>query len=315
MHIGNWVRSVDDKLSRFPIQKALLFLAGSVCITLVVAFSSYAIYGSFKRKKLTSDRYKIEGLVQTGPEKEALKTVYLAELLGLSSDGSKNLYSLDLKKAEMALLSSPLIAKAKVKRLPPNTIYVDYEVRRPLAWISDYRNTAIDAEGYLFPIAPFLSPKEMPEIYLGLPKFEAEEDSFGRTGGRWRTPLQNRYLDLAFHLLRTFEGSPWREGLRIKRIDVSNAFAPSLGRREIVLITEEEISLKKGEREISFTFPKILRLASKDWNQQLQNFFALRRNMIEDYKKQLSLSEEGGHFSPRIVDLRVPQLAFVENQS
>ncbi len=306
---------MDDRLSKLPIQKAFLILGGSVAITLILAFGSYSVYGKLKQKRIHSDRYKIEGIIQTGPEKEALKTVYLAELLGLSADTPKNIYALDLKKAEAALLSSPLIAKAKVKRLPPNTLYIDYEVHRPIAWVSDYANTAIDRSGYLFPIAPFLSPKEMPEIYLGLPPFESEADSFGRSGGRWRMPLQNRYLDLAFNLLQTFEGSPWRDGLRIKRIDVSNAFAPSLGRREIVLITEEEISLKKENHEIAFTFPKVLRLAPKDWNQQLQNFFALRQNMIEDYKKQLGLAEEGRAFKPRIIDLRVPQLAFVENQS
>ncbi len=300
--------------NNFSIQKALLILACSIGATLVLSFGGYGIYAKTRNSRLHSDRYKIVGLVQTGPEKEVLKTAYLAELLGLSTDVPKNLYALDLKKAEAALLSSPLIARAKVKRLPPNMLYVDYEVRRPVAWISDYRNTAIDREGYLLPIDPFLSPKEIPEIYLGLPSFEAPEDSFGRSGGRWRTPIENRYLNMAFDLLQTFEGSPWREGLRIKRIDVSQAFAPSLGRREIVLFTEEEISLKKEDREVTFTFPKILRLAPKDWTQQLQNFFALRKTMVEDYKKQLVLSKEGGRFTPRIIDLRIPQLAFVENR-
>jgi hypothetical protein len=303
---------VENKLS---IQKALFFIAGSVFMTLLASFGTYAIYEKYQWKKLHSDRYQLTGLIQTGPEKEALKTVYLAELLGLSADAPKNLYALDLKKAEAALLSSPLIAKAKVKRFPPNTVYVDYEVRRPIAWIADYRNTAIDREGCLFPIDPFLPPKEMPEIYLGLPPFEGGQDSCGRSGGRWRAPLSNRHLTLAFDLLQTFEGSPWKDGLRIKRIDVSNAFTPSLGRRELVLFTEEEIFVKKGDREVAFTFPKILRLAPKDWHQQLQNFFALRRSMIEDYKKQLALAEEGGRFSPRIIDLRVPQLAFIENHS
>jgi len=284
-------------------------------MTLLLSFGGYALYIKYKWTRLHSEHYQLTGIIQTGPEKEALKTVYLAELLNLSSDAPKNLYALDLKKAEAALLSSPLIAKAKVKRLLPNTVYIDYEVRRPIAWLADYRNTAMDREGYLFPIDPFLPPKEIPEIYLGLPPFEEEEDAFGRSGGRWRVPVANRYLTLAFDLLQTFEGSPWRDGLRIKRIDVSNAFAPSLGRREIVLFTEEEIYIKKEDREVAFTFPKILRLAPKDWNQQLQNFFALRRNMIEDYKKQLALVEEDGRFSPRIIDLRIPQLAFIENQS
>jgi len=300
---------------QWPLKKALLILFGSSLATLLFSFSAYALYGTWKEKRLSDERYKILGLVQTGPEKEALKTAYLAELLGLSSDAPKNLYSIDLKKAELALLSSPLISKAIVKRMPPTTLYIDYEVRKPIAWLSDYKNTAIDRNGYLFPVIPFFSPKEMPEIYLGLPPFAAAEDSFGRKGGLWRTPTKNRYLNLALELLQTLEGSPWKEGLRIKRIDVSNAFAPSLGRREIVLFTEEEISLRRNDQELTFVFPKILRLAPKEYAQQLQNFFALRKTMVEDYRKQLATSEQGGRFAPRIVDLRILQLAFVENQS
>ncbi len=296
--------------SKWPLKKAMTVLIGSVVATWVVAFAGYAVYSSWKTRRFESEKYKISAIIQTGPEKEALRSVYLSELLGLSVDSPKNLYALDLKKAELALLSSPLISKAKVKRMAPNTLYVDYEVRKPVAWLSDYRNTAIDQEGYLFPVAPFLTPKEMPEIYLGLPCFGKPEDHFGRAGGNWRAPLQNKHLKLAFDLLQAFEGSPWKEGLRIKRIDVSNAFSPTLGRREIVLFTEEEILLK----ELSFVFPKILRLAPRDGAQQLQNFFALRRSMIDDYRKQLSAIGHSMEFAPRIVDLRVPQLAFVENQ-
>ena len=62
-------------------------------------------------------------------------------------------------------------------------------------------------------------------------------------------------------------------------------------------------------------FPKILRLAPKDYAQQLGNFFSLRKNMIEDYRRQLASLQQGGTFSPRIIDLRIPQLAFVENRS
>lgn len=295
---------------KWPLKKAMIVLTGSILATCLLTYGSYRLYAGWKERRFTSDKYKIAAIVQTGSEKEALRTVYLAELLDLSFDAPKNLYALDLKKAEQALLSSPLIAKAKVKRMPPNTLYVDYEVRKPIAWLADYKNTAIDEKGYLFPVAPFLSPKELPEIYLGLPAFEKEGDSFGRVGGKWRAPVQNKHLQLAFDLLNTFEGSPWKEGLRIKRIDVSNAFCPTLGRREIVLFTEEEILLK----DLNFVFPKILRLAPRDYEQQLQNFFALRRSMIEDYRKQLSSIGHSTRFAPRIIDLRVPQLAFVENQ-
>lgn len=299
---------------QWSIRKALLVLGGSVLTTLVFSVVTYSLIGEWRYRKRTCDQYNIVSIVQTGPEKEALKTVYLAELLGLSTDAPKNLYALDLTEAAKALCSSPLIRSAKVKRLPPNSLYVDYEARRPLCWIADYKNVAIDREGYLFPGTPFYTPKEMPQIYLGLPAFGEGEDAYGRSGGKWRTPLKNRFLDLSLDLLKTFEGSPWKKGLRIQRIDVSNAFAPSLGRREIVLFTEEEIFFRKGEKEVTFLFPKILRLGTTDYAQQLQNFFALRKTMLEDYRKQLADLEEGARFAPRIVDLRVPQLAFVENQ-
>jgi hypothetical protein len=298
---------------KWTLRQALFCLIGSTLATLLIGLGSIYLYKQWNLKRRFDARYQISGIVQTGPEKEALKTVYLAELLGLSVDQPKNLYALDLKKAESALLSSPLIKKVAVKRVQPSTLYIDYEVRHPIAWLSDYSNTGIDQEGYLLPCTPFFSPKQMPEIYLGLPSFGAAEDTFGRKGGLWRTPIKNRYLNLALELLQTFEGSPWKEGLSIKRIDVSNAFAPSLGRREIVLFTEEEIAVKKGDRQISFTFPKILRLAPKDYAQQLNNFFALRKTMVEDYKTQLASADQGGRFTPRIVDLRILQLAFVES--
>jgi hypothetical protein len=299
--------------SQWTMRQALFCLVGSTVATLVLSVGGYYGYQSWKFKRMTADRFQVAAIVQTGPEREALKTVYLAELLGLAADAPKNLYTIDLKQAEKALLSSPLIQKAHLKRMPPGALYVDYEVRKPIAWIADYKNTAIDREGYLFPVAPFLSPKEMTEIYLGLPQFGAPEDNYGRKGGLWRTPLQNRYLNLALALLQTFEGSPWKEGLRIKRIDVSNAFAPTLGRREIVLFTEEEFSIRQTDKELTFIFPKILRLAPRDYAQQLNNFFALRRTMVEDYRKQLATADTGGRFAPRIVDLRILQLAFVEN--
>jgi hypothetical protein len=299
---------------RWSLRKALCFLGGSVLTTLICSVGIYGAFSAWNQKRRTSDQYNILSIVQTGPEKEALKTAYLAELLGLSVDKPKNLYALDLNEAAKALLSSPLIRSAKVKRSPPNTLYIEYEARHPMCWLADYKNVAIDREGYLFPGPPFFTPKEMPQIYLGLPAFGEAADAFGRSGGRWRSALKNRYLDLALELLHTFEGSPWKKGLRIQRIDVSNAFAPSLGRREIVLFTEEEIFFRKEEKELTFCFPKILRLGTADYAQQLQNFFALRQTMVEDYRKQLASLEEGAKFAPRIIDLRVPQLAFVENQ-
>jgi len=293
-------------------------LIGSTCLTLAVSLSCYTVWMKAKRARLQDSSYNISVLIQTGPEKEALKTAYLAELLGLSVDKNVNLAVFDLDVAKQRLNASPLISSAEVRKIFPNILYIDYSVRKPVSWLGDYQNIALDQEGYLFPVYPFFSPKELPVIYLGLPPFGADQDSLGRKGGLWQTPLQNRYLYLAFEILQFLEGSLWKEGFRIQRIDVSNAFAPSLGQREIVLFTEEELSVVREGKSLRFLFPKILRLSPKEYAQQMNNFFALQKNMKEDYLKQLSSADElpsFERFAPRIIDLRIPHLAFVENQS
>ncbi len=294
----------------WTLRQALFCLIGSSLATLSISIGGYAAYMKHHRQKLLDEKHRIVSIVQTGPEKEALKTAYLAEILGLSIDRPLSLYAFDSGAAEKKLRASPLIKSAIVKKVPPGTVYIDYEVRQPIAILADYKNVAIDREGYLFPIAPYFSPKAIPEIYLGLPPFGAEADSQGRIGGRWLAPLDDPFVKIAMEVLHFLEETPWREGFRVKRIDVSNASRPSLGQREIVLFTEEEFLI----RGIPCNFPKILRLAPKDFKEQLSHFFVLRRNMEEDYRKQLAKVSRPCRYAPRIVDLRIPQLAFVQNQ-
>ena len=280
--------------------------------TSLFAFGARALWLKRINARSLDPHYQIHTIVQRGTEKEALKTDYLAELLSLSKDHPISIYCFDSKKAKEALLSSPLICEAEVKKEFPDAVLIDYEVRWPIAKITDYENIAIDSECYLFPLAPFFSPKEIPEIYLGLPSFGAPQDLQGRAGGKWLEPLDNPYIHLALEILNSFEESPSREGIRIKRIDVSNAFAPTLGQREIVLLTEEEFFLPQGGVA---TFPKLLRFSPKEYSQQLASFFLLRRRMEADYRKQLPYLKGSIRFSPRIIDLRIPHLAFVENQA
>jgi len=297
----------------WTMRQALFCLIGSTAATLVVSCGGYWAWARSVRNKIHDEKYRIISIVQTGPEKEALKTAYLAELLGLSADKPLSVYAFDCAEAEKKLLLSPLIKSARVARLPPGAVYIDYEVRKPFAILGDYKNIAVDREGYLFPLAPFFSPKEIPEIYLGLPPFNADPDSMGRSGGKWLAPLGNPYFELAAEILRFLEEAPWKEGFRVKRIDVSNAFAPSLGQREVVLFTEEEWVVRDGGQEKVYAFPKILRMAPKDYAVQLSNFFVLRKNMEEAYRQQLASGSPSCRFSPRIIDLRIPQLAFVQN--
>lgn len=284
----------------WTLRQTLFCLIGSTLLTLTLSLSGWHFWKQYKRERLQSKSYQIQAIIQTGPEKEALQTAYLAELLGLSSDQPMPLYAFDVKKGEEKLLSSPLIASAAIQKWPPNTLYIDYEVRKPIAWLADFKNIAVDEEGYYFPVAPFLTPKKLPEIYLGLSSLGPEKK------------IEGSLFRLSLEILHYLETVPWTEGFRVQQIDVSHAEAPSLGTREVVLWTEEEISLPKESGEMVCTFPKILRLGVKDYAVQLNHFFNLRRTMMEDYKRQLSDLKTGGRFAPRIIDLRLSQLAFVE---
>ena len=303
-------------MNEWSVRKSISFLIGSTCFTLALFFGIFAIVEKSRKSRVNDPRFRLSAIVQTGPEHEALRTSYLAELLNLAADQPKSLYAFDLKEGERKLRQCPLIANATLKRMPPNALYIDYTVRHAIAKLGDYENTGLDREGILFPLSPFFSPKELPEIYLGLPPFGANEDDQGRSGGHWQTPLNNKHLRLALEILQTLDGAPWREGLRIKRIDVSNAFHVSLGQREIVILTDEEVSYTKDQQEMIFHLPKILRLAPKHYSQQLANFLTLRRSMLEDYRRQIkeaNYTEKCVYFAPRIVDLRISQLAFVQN--
>ena len=131
-------------MTQWTVRQSILFLVGSTCLTLTLSVAGYLLWKKGDRTKSLDPKYQIISIIQTGPEKEALKTVYLAELLSLSSDSFASLYDFDCKEGEKKLLLSPLISSASIKKMEPDALYIDYEVRKPIAWLSDYQNIGID---------------------------------------------------------------------------------------------------------------------------------------------------------------------------
>ena len=205
----------------------------------------------------------IKTISQTGPVKEALKTDYLAETLGLSSDKPTPTTKIDCKEAESLLLLSPLITKVNVLQKNPSSLYIDYTVRSPYVTLCDYENIAIDKEGVPFPIQPFYSPKKLIALYLGPIAFHENKII-------WNAPLQGNYINLAFEVLSFLE--IWAEGFFpcISRLDVSHAYDSSLGTREIILTIEPTPSIKH-----------YIRLTPKDYQKELTRYKMLKEKMPE----------------------------------
>jgi acyl-CoA synthetase (AMP-forming)/AMP-acid ligase II len=271
-----------------PLTHALAWIVGS---TLLISGSSHLLLKHYFKKRERIPQHAIQSIIQTGPQKEALKTQYLAELLAISRDRPYSNLTVDLSRVKQRLLQSPLISKAEVKWIKPDALYIDYTVRQPIAWVEDYANLVIDKDGYLFPFSPFFSPKRLPSIYFGLSAFGMPSPDPERPSAQWGIPLQGKYADLAFEILAIVTDPFVADLFSVKRIDVSNAFAESYGTREIVIITEELC---------------VLRLSTKNYRQDLGNYLKLRDQLLQKEKNSGSDRRE------KVIDFRIQKLAFID---
>ncbi len=299
----------DKKNYSLPV--ALLLIIASIFVISGSFYSFFFLYVQFHKSRLHNSKYQITKIIQTGPRKKAVNSQYLAELMGLSADRPLNLFIFNEKKGEEKLLQSPIIRFAKVEKMKPDSLYIDYDIREPLAFLHDYENIAVDQEGYIFPMHPFYFSQNLPVLYLGLAPFKEEQEN--RETGSWNQPLKGPHMLLALEMLEVFSRKKFP--FEIQRIDVSNAFLSSYGRREIVLFVSEKAVLSTKKNSCLCVFPKVLRLSPKSYEQQLNNFLILRESMLEDYRKQVRVMEITNHtleFSPQVIDFRIDELAFIK---
>ncbi|MCH9634190.1 MAG: Cell division protein FtsQ [Chlamydiae bacterium] len=215
-------------------------------------------------------RYQIKEIIQKGPVKEALKTVYLSEILDLSIDHPQNLFAFDTKRAEQLLLSTGVISSARVTKIKPNTIEVDYEVREPIAYLGDYTNTVMDSEGVIFPLTPYYTPKVLITIYLGI---KIDPFTYGK--------IEHEKMELALKIYQLIARLNLHKGVFIDQIDLSKLSSESLGKQEIVLTLYETLG---GESYIRY-----IRLSKNNYEEELMNFLDLKamnlpKNLVVDLR-------------------------------
>ncbi len=294
-----------DPSKRLSLAAALGWIALS---TLLVSGSAAAawVYSHYLEESRRSDSaFYLTTLVQTGPEREALKSLYLAEQLNLSIDEPTNIYGFDLQEARDRLLASPVIKEATVKSFNPGTVYIDYTIRKPIAYVGDYTNTAIDEEGYLFPAEPFYTPKRLPEIYFGLPK---QLDADQLWGKQVTSPEHQKALEVMTAVNRILGTAT----SRIVKLDVSQAFADSYGKRQIILVIEEKITHEVASRPTLLLLPRILRLHSTRYEEALRDYTILRDDLQRHLPSGDFSETQVVRYPVVVVDLRIPNLAYIQ---
>lgn len=269
-----------------PLSRSLLYIFVSVLLVSGSCLMALLYYQHVRGKRRHDPAYTISALVQTTAGSEGLKTVYLAELLDLSVDHPKNLYAFSSAEAQQKLLRSPLIKQVQVRKIRPGTIHVDYLMRKPLAYLADLSNTAIDREGFLFPFKPFFTPKKLPQIFLG---------TLNRQNTAWGEKLTDDKLNTAFELLELANRFCCDSSSSLVSIDLSQSDAPSSGRAQIVVAFQEE-----GGRS------HIVRLTPAHYHQELANYQELRRYLRSEPKYN-----QPNPSKTVVIDLRLADLAFI----
>ncbi len=305
---------------KMPVSRALAWILVSTILISGSCTVAWVSYSHVRMIRTINPTYNIVSIVQTGPEREALKTVYLAQLMGLSVDCPTNLYNFRAEQAEKQLLSSPVITNARVKKNYPGTIYIDYTARYPVASLYDYANTALDDDGCIFPIKPFFTPKKLPEIYFGLPPFGLKvskegSDAANEPGGEWNVPLKGKKLQLALSLLRLFSSPMYRDSFHVTRIDVSSAYLESCGGRQVILTVEDRVFRMCEGKSVLYVYPRVLRLTTRHYLRELGNYLRLRGHLLVREEKISSPPAEGKDVvlaAPMTIDFRVPQVAFIK---
>lgn len=297
--------------SHISLKRALMIISLSVAIISGSSYLGVSYYNHLKKNRQNDPKYNIVAVVQTSSDSEGLKTAYFTELLELSIDNPINLYAFNSKEALGKLLASPVIKEAKIVKISPGTIWVDYSLRKPIAILGDYSNTMIDHEGVPFPIKPFFTPKILPEIFLGRLEEESSDDNSPEKKFTWGMPINGKRLRLAFSLLDFFNRHCCGESTRLERIDVSKAFALSYGQRQIVITLEDRCEKIINGKPILCTYPKMLRLCSDNYEQQMLNYMALRSYLQKNDKDILEPPNETTvNGKTMVIDLRLSDLAF-----
>lgn len=215
-------------MQRLPLVRAIAFIA---LWTLLISGTATALWLGWCYlvcRQQGDNRYYITTIGQRCCAGEPIPTLFLAESLGLSIDIPVNLYHFDLERARASLLSFPAIKEALVHRMPPNTLWVEYSVRTPVALLADFTNIAVDFEGIPFALAPVFSPKILPQIFLGI----SEEEVLPFYKNILPQEELLHRLHLALDILKFGDAGIER---KLVWIDVSQAQAKSWGRRQIVL--------------------------------------------------------------------------------
>lgn len=133
----------------------------------------------------------------------------------------------------------PAFSYARVWRLLPGTLGVEYSLRSPAAFLGGVRNVVFDEKGTLFFLLPFFAPKKLPQVVLDLPHQSSLEKMQEEAARSYEMKVALRMLPVLTHFASHYNMS-------LECIDLSKRNHPNIFRREIILAFSPQLSKEKG---------------------------------------------------------------------
>lgn len=232
----------------------------------------------------------IRTIVQSSADKNNLQTDFFAEILSLSQDSSVLSKRFDIEKATHILETFPIIKECNLY-VDRDTLYINYELRQPVAYLGNFYNVGIDREGVLFPITPFSSMKRLPLIYI----HERELPN-----SLWGNQITSESMKIALEIIAHTSKMGFQEKFLVRQIDMSSVPFDAYAKREIVLVIE---LMESHSSKYLPVYSHILRLNPKKPLRGIDQYLILKKELVST-----SL------ISKKIFDLRLPDLAFIRSE-
>lgn len=178
----------------------------SITGLLIFAVILFVIFYSAELVIKKSAFFKISEIIINGNNDAKISFDYLK---------GRNIFAIDLKKEEYAALRLyPVSNAVKLIKILPNRIFVDFAIRRPVAYVKLYRNFYVDEEGVLFEAPSGVELLELPVI-SGL-----DGKIFGPKKGQ---KYNVKELTSALKIIKIIKNNAALRDLTIKKIDAADS--------------------------------------------------------------------------------------------
>jgi cell division septal protein FtsQ len=266
---------------KLAFHQSLKWIFWSVVLVSGGAFGGVLLW-HLKQEKSEEKKYGITQLIQSGSQKEGLPSTYLEHLLNLEKEATYIARS-DLQAMQDLLLAQPWIKKAYVTLQIPDTLHIEYTMREAIFLLEDSSGYGVDEEGVYFPLEPFCSYQNLPQVFLGLANqnWEETKDVF---------LLRVEWAKKLVEALN--QKSPSWRVLRLNLSDLYFDHRP---------VSEAVIELKNRAQGQSL----LLRIPGSQWKEALSRWCRLEDSHL------LFSSPNNEENRALAIDLRIPELAYV----